>query len=69
MGPAHSFIQPESPFMRQTEGASIEIAASVHIHEILISATEMAKRIKPELGYVPDGFIEQLRALSNWITV
>jgi len=61
MGPAHSFIQPENPFMRQTEGSRIEIAETIHTHEILISATEMAKRIKPVLGYVPDGFIEWLK--------
>ena len=61
MGPAHSFIQPESPFMRPSEGTRIEVAETVHTHEILISATEMAKRIKPELGFVPDGFIERLQ--------
>jgi hypothetical protein len=62
MGPAHSFIQPESPFMRQAEGNRIEVAETIHIHEILISATEMAKRVRPELGYVPAGFIERLQA-------
>jgi len=74
---AHSLIHPAAnPFVRQRTGESIEVAeaeqpphdagvsqtaVTVHTHEILISATEMAKRIKPELGYVPEGFIEQLQ--------
>ena len=63
MGPAHSFIQPESPFMRHTEGNQIEVAGTVRTHEILISATEAAKRVKPKLGYVPEGFIEWLQTI------
>jgi hypothetical protein len=74
---AHSLIHPTAnPFVRQRTGESIEVAeaeqpshdagvshaaATVRTHEILISATEMAKRIKPELGYVPEGFIERLQ--------
>jgi len=61
MGPAHSFIQPSSPFLKNTEGTQIEVAETVHTHEILISATEMAMRIKPLLGHVPVGFIDRLR--------
>jgi len=74
---AHSLINPAiNPFVRQRTGESIEvaevkqslpdngvtqIAETIHTHEILISATEMAKRIKPVLGYVPEGFIEWLK--------
>jgi hypothetical protein len=62
MGPAHSFINPENPFMRQTEGTRIEAAETVHTHEIIISAVEAAKRIKAECGGVPEGFINEMRA-------
>jgi hypothetical protein len=61
MGAAHSFIQPENPFMRQTEGDQISVAETVHTHEIIISAVEAAKRIKAECGEVPEGFIDSLR--------
>ncbi|GHU44003.1 phage associated protein [Spirochaetia bacterium] len=61
MGPAHSFINPGSPFVKTQSGEVIEVAETVHTHEILISATEMAKRIKPILGFVPDGFINRLK--------
>jgi hypothetical protein len=61
MGPAHSFINPKSPFLRAQSGEVIEVAETVHTHEILISATEMAKRIKPILGFVPEGFINRLK--------
>jgi hypothetical protein len=61
MGPAHSFIDPENPFMRQSAGTSIEAAETVHIHEILISAVEAAKRVKAACGEVPEGFINTLR--------
>jgi len=73
---AHSYISATSPFIKPTTGKKIAVSTSsiplpdigvtqksetIRIHEILISATEMAKRIKPELGYVPDGFIERLK--------
>jgi hypothetical protein len=61
MGPAHSFINAENPFMRQSEGTPVEIAETVHIHEIIISAVEAAKRVRAECGEVPDGFIDSLR--------
>jgi hypothetical protein len=61
MGPAHSFIQPENPFMRQSEGTPVEVAETVHTHEIIISAVEAAKRYRAECGEVPDGFISGLR--------
>jgi hypothetical protein len=74
----HSLIHPTAnPFVKQRTGENITVlqsenplpdigvsqtAGTVRTHEILISATEMAKRIKPELGYVPEGFIERLKA-------
>ena len=73
---AHSYINASSPFIKPSTGEQITVlqsdiplsgngvtqkAETVRIHEILISATEMAKRILPELGYVPDGFIERLK--------
>lgn len=61
MGPAHSFIQPKSPFMRPIRGTPIEVAERVHTHEILISAVEMAKRVKGFLGYVPEGLVARLK--------
>jgi hypothetical protein len=61
MGPAHSFIRPENPFMRQSEGTPVEVAETVHTHELIISAVEAAKRVKAECGEVPDGFISSLR--------
>jgi hypothetical protein len=73
----HSLIHPAiSPFVMQRTGECVEVAEPenplhddgvsqtaeiVHTHEILISATEMAKRIKTKLGYVPEGFIEWLK--------
>ena len=62
MGPAHSFITAENPFMRQSTGTQIEIAETVHTHEIIVSAVEAAKRVKAELGAVPHGFIDDMRA-------
>ena len=61
MGPAHSFIKAESPFMRRTEGTAIEVAETVHTHEIVISPVEAAKRVRAELGSVPEGFIDETR--------
>ena len=73
----HSLIYPAaSPFVRQQTGERITVlqtddplpdagnsqaAGTIRTHEILISATEMAKRIRPELGFVPEGFIERLK--------
>lgn len=61
MGAAHSFIDPKTPFMRQTTGTQIEVAQTVKTHEIIISAVEAAKRYKAALGEVPEGFVNQLR--------
>jgi len=61
MGPAHSFINPENPFIRQSEGTPVTVAETVHTHEIIVSAVEAAKRIKTECGFVPEGFINELK--------
>jgi hypothetical protein len=61
MGPTHSFIDPENPFMRQSEGDPLSVAETVHTHEIIISAVEAAKRLKAATGEVPEGFIDGLR--------
>jgi hypothetical protein len=61
MGLAHSFIQPKNPFLSQTEGDPVSVAETVKVSEILISATEAAKRHNAETGGVPEGFIGQLR--------
>jgi hypothetical protein len=61
MGSAHSFIKPENPFMRNSEGTPIDVAETVHTHEIIISAVEAAKRVKAQCGEVPEGFINTLR--------
>jgi hypothetical protein len=61
MGAAHSFIQPKNPFLSQREGEAISVAEAVKVSEILISATEAAKRYKAETGIIPDGFISQLK--------
>jgi hypothetical protein len=47
--------------MRQSAGTVIEVAETVHTHEIIISAVEAAKRVKAECGQLPDGFIDSLR--------
>ncbi|MDR0387261.1 MAG: transposase [Treponema sp.] len=61
MGPAHSFIDPANPFMRQSEGSPVEVAETIHTHEIIISAVEAAKRYKAALGEAPEGFIDTMR--------
>jgi hypothetical protein len=61
-GAAHSFIQPKNPFLSQTEGEAISVAETVKVSEIIISATEAAKRYKAETGNLPEGFIGQLKA-------
>ncbi|MDR0455405.1 MAG: transposase [Treponema sp.] len=61
MGPAHSFINPENPFIRQSKGTPVTVAETVHAHDIIISAVEAAKRLKMECGFVPEGFINELK--------
>jgi hypothetical protein len=60
-GAAHRFIQPKNPFLSQTEGGPVSVAETVRVSEILISATEAAKRYNAETGGIPEGFIGQLR--------
>jgi hypothetical protein len=61
MGAAHSFINPKTPFMKQSVGEQIDIAQTVHTHEIIVSAVEAAKRYKAATGNLPEGFIDSLR--------
>ena len=60
-GISHSHIAGESPWVRGITGSEIEVAETVHTHEILISAVEAAKRVRAECGTLPDGFIDNLR--------
>ena len=58
----HSLIHAENPWFKPQTGKQIEVAAStVEVHDILISAVEMAKRFKARAGYLPDGFIASLK--------
>lgn len=61
MGPAHSFIRAENPFLSQREGDALSVAETVRVSEIIISATEAAKRYRAETGEIPEEFIGQLR--------
>ena len=61
---AHSNIDAKSIFLRQQTGTQIEVD-TVTVHDIMISGAEAAKRIKARLGYVPDGFIERMKAEFN----
>lgn len=59
---AHSYIKPENPFAQHTTGRQIDVASNVvEVHEILITATETAKRFKARTGYIPDGFISRMK--------
>ena len=58
---AHSHIDAQSLFIRSQTGTQITVD-SVQMHDILISGAEAAKRIKARLGYVPDGFLERMKA-------
>ena len=62
MGAAHSFIQPKNAFLSQREGEAISVAETVKVSEIIISATEAAKRYRAETGEIPEGFITQLKS-------
>ena len=60
---AHSFINAESPFIKQRTGKQITISEpeTVEIHDILISHFESLKRVSARLGYVPDGFMDRMK--------
>jgi hypothetical protein len=66
MGPAHSFITAENPFMRRREGTAITDAETVHTHQIIIGAVEAAKRYKAQCGEVPEGFVNSLRVKPKY---
>ena len=59
----HSLIRTEeNPWLKTRTGKQVEVATNtVEVHDILISAVEMAKRFKARAGYLPDGFIAYLR--------
>lgn len=58
----HSLIHAENPWFKPQTGKQIEVAAgTVEVHDILISAVEMAKRFKARAGFLPDGFIASLK--------
>lgn len=56
---AHSIIDAQSPFIRQSVGTQVEVD-TVSVHDILISGVEAAKRLNARLGYVPDGFLSRM---------
>ena len=58
---AHSNIDAKSLFLRQQTGEQVAVN-TVSVHEIVISGAEAAKRLKARLGYVPEGFIDRMRA-------
>ncbi|WP_261789724.1 transposase [Treponema pectinovorum] len=59
----HSLIQTQSsPWFKSQTGSQIELAAgTVEVHDINISAVEMAKRFKARAGFIPEGFIAGLK--------
>jgi len=58
----HSLIRPlESPFIRQTTGARIDLPEHIRTHEIIVSVIEMAKRVRAAGIPLPEGFISEMR--------
>lgn len=58
----HSLIHSKNPWFKTQTGKQIEIAAgTVEVHDILISAVEMAKRFKARTGFLPEGFIASIK--------
>jgi hypothetical protein len=60
-GPAHSFINASSAFIKQRTGEQVAIEGGITIHELLISQVEFAKRLKARLGFLPDGLMDQMK--------
>ena len=61
---AHSYIRPQvdiAPVQKVGQQVPIGLADVVQAEDIFISAIEMAKRIKARLGYVPEGFVMEVR--------
>lgn len=56
---AHSDIAAHDPFARQRVGTVIDV---VQREEIVVSATEAAKRVKARVGILPEGFLNGLKA-------
>lgn len=59
----HSLIHTQAdPFFKTQTGKQVEVAAgTVEVHDILITPVEMAKRFKARAGFIPDGFIANLK--------
>lgn len=59
----HSLIQTQAnPWFKTQTGRQVEVAAgTVEVHDINISAVEMAKRFKARTGFIPEGFIAGLK--------
>jgi len=60
-GIAHSHITGESPWVRGATGTVVEVAETVHVHEIVLSAVEATRRIAAA-GIDPDGWLDYFRA-------
>jgi hypothetical protein len=63
-GPAWSFINAASPFIRPRAGEQITVAQPdrIEIHDILISHFEAAKQVKARNGWLSDSFISRMKA-------
>lgn len=55
---SHSLIQPNTIFVKNKTGETIEIEKT---HEILLSAVEAVKKVKSKIGYVPDNLTNKLK--------
>ena len=59
----HSLIQTQAnSWFKNRTGRQVEVAAgTIEVHDINISAVEMAKRFKARTGFIPEGFIAGLK--------
>jgi hypothetical protein len=58
---AHSYINAESPFIKQRTGEQISVPDHVTLHDILISGFEFVKRVSARLGFTPDGLLDHVK--------
>lgn len=59
---SHSLIHPENSFIQQITGEPIEVVTStIQRSELYISYVEGAKRFKARTGFLPEGFISDLK--------
>jgi len=63
MGAAHSFINAESPFIRQRTGEQIAIARPerVEVQELYVSHFEALRRVSSRLGFTPEGLLNRMK--------